>query len=41
MLIWVIYEDVIGVMTEVCVEREYEREGVKTKMDVIELDSNG
>ncbi|AES87502.2 animal RPA1 domain protein [Medicago truncatula] len=33
--------DVIGVMTGVGVEREYERDGVKTKMNVIELDSNG
>jgi len=40
-LIYVIYADVIGVMTGVGVEREYEREGVKTKMNVIELDSNG
>jgi len=28
-------------VTGVCVEKEYEREGVKTKMNVIELDSNG
>ncbi|AES64871.2 animal RPA1 domain protein [Medicago truncatula] len=35
--------DVIGVMigVGVGVEREYERDGVKTKMNVIELDSNG
>ncbi|AES67838.2 DUF223 domain protein [Medicago truncatula] len=33
--------DVIGVMIGVGVEREYERDGVKTKMNVIELDSNG
>lgn len=33
--------DVIGVMTGVGVEREYESDGVKTKMNVIELDSNG
>jgi len=31
-LICVIYADVIGIMTKVGVEREYEREGVKTKM---------
>jgi hypothetical protein len=37
----VIYADVIGVMTGVGVEREYKRDGVKTKMNVIELDSNG
>jgi len=39
--IWVIYADVIGVVTGVCVEKEYEREGVKTKTNVIEFDSNG
>ncbi|AES74184.2 animal RPA1 domain protein [Medicago truncatula] len=33
--------DVIGVMIGVGVEKEYERDGVKTKMNVIELDSNG
>jgi len=31
----------IGVMTGVGVEREYERDGGKTKMNAIELDSNG
>jgi len=40
-LIYVIYADVIGFMTGIDVEREYEKEGVKTKMNVIELDSNG
>jgi len=35
-----IYADVIGVMTGVGVEREYVRDGGKTKMNVIELDSN-
>jgi len=39
-LICVIYTDVIGVMTRVGVEREYERDGEKTKMNLIELDSN-
>jgi len=36
-LICVIYADVIGVMTGVDVEREYERDSRKTKMNVIEL----
>jgi hypothetical protein len=40
-LIYVIYADIIGVVTGVGVEREYEREGIKTKINVIELDSNG
>ena len=35
------YIDVIGVMIEMSVEREYERDGGKTTMNVIELDSNG
>jgi len=40
-LICVIYADVIWVMTGVGVEREYKRDGGKTKMNVIELNSNG
>ncbi len=40
-LICVIYTDVIGVLTWVGVEREYERDGGNTMMNVIELDSNG
>jgi len=39
-LIYVIYAYVIGVMTGVGVEREYKREGVRIKMNVVELDSN-
>ena len=39
-LIYVKYTDVIRVLTGVRVEREYERDGGKTKMNVIELGSN-
>jgi len=41
LITWFCLLDVIGVLTAVGKEREYVKDGVSSKINVIELDNNG